>query len=74
MGITDGLVLDGAQPKALVGVVGRLLEPPVVEDEHLRLRIFEIDFTVVGAFQATSEMSARGLTVETGAVEKRDGG
>jgi hypothetical protein len=51
-----------------------LLEPPVVEDEHLRLRIFEIEFTVVRAFEAASEMSARGLMVEASAVEKRYGG
>jgi hypothetical protein len=47
-----------------------LLEPPVVEDEHLRLGIFEIELAVVCAFQPASEMPARALAVEAGAVEK----
>ena len=74
MGITNGLVLDRAQPKPLVGVVSRLLEPPVVEDEHLRLRIFEIKLAVVGALQGVSEMSVCGLTLEASAFKERDGG
>ena len=73
MRIADRLVLDGAQAEALVGVVGRLLEPAVVEDQHLGLGVFEIKLAVVGAFEAAGEMAARVLAVEAGAVEERRG-
>ena len=70
MGITHGLVLDRAQAKTLVGVVGRLLEPPVVEHQHLGLGVFEVKLAVVGAVEAADKLAARGLPVETGAVEE----
>jgi hypothetical protein len=70
MGIAHGLVFDGAQSEALVGVVGRLLKPAIVENKHLGLGIFEIKLTVVRAFQATGEVSAHVPTVEAGAIEK----
>src|SRR5262245_20736310 len=72
--IADRLVLDGAEPETLVGIVGRLLEPAVVEHEHLGLGIFEIEFAVVGAFETTGKMPARVLAGEAGTVEKRHGG
>jgi hypothetical protein len=71
MGIAHRLVLDGAQPEALVGVVGRLLEPAIVENQHLGLGIFEIKLTVVRAFQTSGEVSAHVPAVEAGALEKR---
>jgi len=73
MGIAHGLVLDGAESEALVGVVCCLLEPPIVENEHLGLGIFEIKLTIVRALQTAGELSARGLTVEAGAIEKGGG-
>ena len=73
MRIAHRLVLDGAQAEALVGVVGRLLEPAVVEDEHLGLGVFEVELAVIGAFEAAGKMSARGLAVEAGAIEERRG-
>ena len=73
MGIADRLVLDRAQPEALLGVVGRLLEPPVVEQQHLGLGVFEVQLAVVGAFEAADELSAGVVAVEAGAVEKRHG-
>jgi len=63
-----------AQPEAVRGVIGGLLEPPVVERHHLGLAIFEEKLTVIGALQAVREMAAGAVAVETGAVEKRDGG
>jgi len=73
MGVAHGLVLDRAQAKSLIGVVGGLLEPPVVEHEHLGLGVFEIELAVVGAFEAAREVSAGVLAVEAGTVEKRHG-
>ena len=73
MRIADRLVLDRAQAEPLVGVVGRLLEPPIVEDEHLGLGVFEKKLAVVGAFEAAGEMSACGLAIEPGAIEERRG-
>ena len=58
MRVADRLVLDGAQPETLLGVVGRLLEPAIVEHQHLGLAIFEVEFAVVGAFEAAGEMAA----------------
>ena len=73
MGIAHGFLLDGAKSEALVGVVCCLLEPPIVENEHLGPGIFEIKLTVVRALQTAGEPSARGLTVEAGAIEKGSG-
>ena len=73
MGIAHGLVLDGAQPETLRGVVGGLLETPVVERQHLGLAIFEEELAVIGAFEAVGEMTPGVVAVEAGAVEQRDG-
>ncbi len=73
MGIAHGLVLDGAQPEALRGVVGGLLEPPIVEPQHLGLAIFEEELSVIGTLEAVRQMAAGVVAVEAGAVEKRDG-
>ena len=73
MGVADRFVLDRAQPEALVGIVGRLLEPSVVEQQHLGLGVFEVKLAVVGAFEAADEVPARIVPVETGTVEKRHG-
>ena len=55
MRIADRLVLDGAQPETLRGVVGRLLEPAVVERQHLGLAVFEKQFAVIGAVEAARD-------------------
>lgn len=73
MRITHRLVLDGPEAEPLVGVVGRLLEPPIVEDEHLGLGIFEIELAIIGAFEAAGQVSARCLAIEAGAIEERRG-
>jgi hypothetical protein len=57
----------------LVGIVGRLLEPPIVEDEHLGLGIFEIEFAVIGAFKAAGQVSTRCLAIEADTIEERRG-
>ena len=69
VGVAHRLVLDGAQAKTLGGVVGRLLEPAVVENQHFRLAIFEEEFAVVGPLKAAGEVAARIIAVEAGAVE-----
>ena len=70
VGIADRLVLHRAQPEALVGVVGRLLEPAVVEHQHLGLLVFEEQFAVVGAFEPAVDQLADADFVEAGAVEE----
>ena len=68
--IADRLALHGAQAEALRGVVGRLLQAPVVEDQRLRLLVFEEQFTVVGAFEAPAEQLANLALVEARAVDQ----
>ena len=68
--VADRLVLHGAQAEALVGVVGRLLEPAVVEHQHLGLLVFEEQLAVVGAFEPAVDQLADADFVEAGAVEE----
>jgi hypothetical protein len=67
MGIADRLVLHRAQSETLRRVVGRLLQAPVVEHQHLGLLVFEEELAVVGAFQGALEMPAdlRGIEART---------
>ena len=74
MRIADRLVLHGAQPEALRGVVGRLLQAAVVEHQHLGLAVFEEQFAVVGAFEAARDDGATRAAVEAGAVDEGGGG
>ncbi len=74
MGVADRLVLDGTHAEALRGVVGRLLEPPVVEMQHLGLAIFEKQLAVIGTLEAAGELPAGFIAVQSGAVEQRHGG
>jgi hypothetical protein len=73
MGIADGFILDGAQAKSLVGAVGGLLEPPIVENERFGLGIFEEKLAVVSALEAARELPARIPAVKPGALEERPG-
>ncbi len=70
MGIADRLVLHRAQPEALRGVVGRLLEAAIVEHHHLRLPVFEEQFAVIGALQPMAEDAGETGLVETGAIDQ----
>ena len=70
MRIADRVVLDGAQPKALRGVVGRLLEPAIVEHQRFGLAVFQEQFAVVGALKPARHFMAHLVTVEIGAVEQ----
>ncbi len=71
MRIADGVVLDGAQPEALGRIVGRLLEPAVVEDQHFGLAVFEEKLTVIGAIEAAGHDLVDLPAVEAGAVDQR---
>ena len=71
MGIAYSLVFDGAKPEALVGIVCCLLEPPVIENEQLGLRMCQIELAVVCAFKAAGQVHVCRSPVEAGAVEKR---
>ena len=74
MRIADRLVLDGAQTEPLRGVVGRLLQPAVVEHQHFGLAVFEEQLAVVGAFEPAANDLGEPWTVETGAIDQRNGG
>src|SRR5262249_30685585 len=71
MGIADRLAFDGAQPEALGGVEGRLLEPAVVEHQRLALPILEIELTVVGPGKAVRQVALHAGAIEIGAVDER---
>ena len=72
MRIADRLVLHGAQAEALRGVVGRLLQPAVVEHQRLGLAVFEEQLAVVGAFEAALEQALGAALVEAGAVDQAE--
>ena len=71
MRIADRLVLHRAQTEALRGVVGRLLQPAIIEHQHLGLAIFEEKLAVVGAFEAAGNDFRQARPVEPGAVDQR---
>jgi hypothetical protein len=68
--IADRFVFHGAQPEALVGVIGRLLEAPVVPHQHLGLLVFEEQLAVVGAFEAAVDQLADTHAIKAGAIEE----
>src|SRR5882757_10751207 len=70
MRIADRVVLDRAQAKTLRGVVGRLLQPPIVEHQRFGLAVFQEQFAVVGAGKPARELAANLVAVEIGAVEQ----
>ena len=73
--IADRFVLHGAQAKTLRGVIGRLLEPAIVERQRFGLAIFQEQLAVVGAVQAMTDQLAHFSAVEPGAVDQgRNGG
>ena len=74
MGIADRLVLDRAQPEPLGGVVGRLFQPAIVEHQHFGLPVFEEKLAVVGAFKPAPNDLGEPWTVQTGAIDQRNGG
>ena len=69
MGIARRLAGDGAEPETLIGVEARRLEPAIVEDQALGLRIFEVELAVVGALERLGDCDARSLLIEPGAFE-----
>ena len=73
MCIADRFALDGAQAEPLRRVVGRLLEPPVVEHQRFGLAVFEEQFAVVGSPEAMLEVPFHDGTVEAGAVDQGGG-
>ena len=70
MGIADRVVLYSAQAKALAGVIGRLLQPAVVEHQCFGLGIFQEQFAVVGAGKSSRDLATDGVTVKIGAIEQ----
>ena len=71
MRVADRVVLDRAQAEPLRGVVGRLLEPAIVEHQRFGLAVFEEQFAVIGAGKPARHFMTHGVAVEIGAVEQR---
>ncbi len=74
MRVTDCIVLDGAQAKTLRGVVGRLLQPPIVEHQRFGLAVLQEQLAVVGTGKPACDLVANLVAVEIGAVEQRGRG
>ena len=70
MGVADRVVLDRAQAEALRGVVGRLLQPAIVEHQRFGLAVFQEQLAVVGARKPARDLVAHLVAVEVGAVEQ----
>jgi len=69
-----GLARHAAQAKALRGIEGRRLQPPVVERKALRQRILQIQLAVVAAVQRLRDDALGAAGIELGvAVEDRGG-
>ena len=64
MRIADRLALYGAQPETLRGVVGRLFQAAVVEDQRLGLAVLQKQLAIVGAFEAALEQFGDAFTIE----------
>jgi hypothetical protein len=73
MRVADGVVLDGAQPEALCGVVGRLFQPAVVEAEGLALAIFQKQLAIVGTLQASQQFAADFVAIKIGTIDQGGG-
>ena len=73
MGIADGFVLYRPQAESLDRIVGRLLEPAVVESQSLSLAILEEQFAVIGAVEPAPDELTHFAAVKPGAVEKGGG-
>ena len=70
MGVADRVILHRAQAEPLRGVVGRLFQPAIVEHQRFGLAVFQEQFAVVGAGQASRQFAANRIAVEIGAVEQ----
>ena len=70
MGVGDRLPGDGTQPEPLRHVVGRRLQPAVIEDQALADGVFEEQLAVVGAGQRTVDHGPGGRRVESGPLEE----
>ena len=69
--IADRLVLHGAQAETLRGVIGRLLQPAVVEHENFGLAIFKEKLAIVGAVEPAGDNLGEPRPVQPGAIDQR---
>ncbi len=74
MGVADRFILDGAEPEALRGVVGRLLQAAVVEQQRLGLAVLQKQFAIVGPFKAAPDQAGHLAAVEAAAVDQGGNG
>ena len=71
VGVAGGLAGDGAQAEPLGGVEAGALEPTVVEDQPLRLAIFEEQLALVGAVERVGDGALDGVAPQAGALEEQ---
>ena len=74
VGITHCFALHSPQAEALRGVVGCLLEPAIVEQQHLGLPVFKIKLAVIGAIETAANDLGNFRFLEAGAIEEGGGG
>ena len=74
MRIADRVVLYRPQAETLAGIVGRLLQPSVVEHQGFGLAVFQKQLAVVGTGKTPRDLLADGIPVKLGAIEKRGRG
>jgi hypothetical protein len=72
MRIADRFALHCTQAKALRGIVGRLLEPAIVESQGFSLPVFEEEFAVIGAIESARNDLCQALAVQTRTIHKRN--
>src|SRR5271167_724741 len=70
MGIADGIVHDGAQPKALGRVERCALEMTVIVGERFRLAVLEVELPVIGVLERFVDNTLDAPAIEAGAVEE----
>ena len=70
MRIADRVVLHRAQTEPLRSVIGRLLQPAIVEYQGFGLAILQEQLAVVGALEPARHFAADEIAVEVGAVNQ----
>ncbi len=73
MRIAHRIVFDRAQAEALRGVIGRLLQPAIVEHQPFGLAVFQKQLAIISAVEPAGHFAPYLITIEAGAVEEGGG-
>ena len=71
MRIAGGLVRDAAQTKTLVRVIGRRLQPPIVERQRFREPVFEEQLPIVSVGDRVFHQTFDAGSVEASGFKKQ---